>query len=194
MEALATELSRNEDEERFDRLTDQRRRLASIKRELASSDSAATQNAALSPTAAVEASSAYASWESEYGGRITALRDRVEKLLPLASLPSDYAAFGEEARMLLRSEHKRLADRAEQARLDIERLTKTRGELEVSQRQRATIDEEISRLPKTAGSLGAVLSELSSYIDGDVCPVASGSRRITSPQRATMSSCRSISA
>ena len=171
LEALTTELSRIEDEKRFDRLTDQRRRLASIKRELASSDSAVTQDSALSPTAAVEASSAYASWESEYGARITALRNRVEKLLPLASLPSDYAAFGEEARTLLRSEHKRLADRAEQARLDIKRLTKTRGELEVSQRQRATIDEEISRLPKTGGSLGAVLSELSSYIDGDVCPV-----------------------
>ena len=171
LEALATELPRNEDEERFDRLTDQRRRLASIKRELASSDSAATQDSALSPTAGVEASSAYASWESQYGARITALRSRVEKLLPLASLPSDYAAFGEEARTLMRSERKRLTDRVEQARLDIERLTKARGELEVSRRQRFTIDEEISRLPKTAGSLGAVLSELSSYIDGDVCPV-----------------------
>ena len=171
LEALATELPRNEDEERFDRLTDQRRRLASIKRELASSDSAATQDSALSPTAGVEASSAYASWESQYGARITALRSRVEKLLPLASLPSDYAAFGAEARTLMRSERKRLTDRVEQARLDIERLTKARGELEVSRRQRFTIDEEISRLPKTAGSLGAVLSELSSYIDGDVCPV-----------------------
>ena len=171
LEALAAELSGNEDEERFDRLTDQRRRLASIRRELASSDSAATQDSGPSPTAAVEASSAYASWESEHGARITALRSRVEKLLPLASLPSDHAVFGEEARTLLRSERKRHADRAEQARLDIERLTKARGELHVSHRQRATIDEQISRLAKNAGSLGAVLSELSSYIDGDICPV-----------------------
>ena len=123
------------------------------------------------PNVAVEASSAFASWQSEYGERITALRDRVEKLLPLASMPGDYSAFGEEAGTLLRSERKRLADQAEQARLDIERLTKARGELEVSLRQRATIDNEISRLPRTAGSLGAVLSELSAYIDGEICPV-----------------------
>ena len=171
LEALAAELLRNEDEERFDRLMDQRRRLGSIRRELASSDPAATQDSTSSPTATVEASSAYASWESVYDARITALRSRVEKLLPLTSLPSDYAAFGEGARTLLRSERKRLTDRAEQARLDIKRLTNAQGELEVSQRQRATIDEEISRLPKTAGSLGVVLSELSSYIDGDICPV-----------------------
>ena len=41
-----------------------------------------------------------------------------------------------------------LTDQAEQAHQDIERLTKARGELEVSQRQQATIDNEISRLPK----------------------------------------------
>ena len=151
LEALAAELLRNEDEERFDRLMYQRRRLGSIRRELASSDPAATQDSTSSPTATVEASSAYASWESVYDARITALRSRVEELLPLTSLPSDYAAFGEGARTLLRSERKRLTDRAEQARLDIQRLTNAQGELEVSQRQRATIDEEISRLPKTAG-------------------------------------------
>ena len=171
LEELAAELSGNEDEERFDRLADQRRRLASIRRELVASDSTANQEFVRSPNVAVEASSAYASWQSEYGARITALRDRVERLLPLASLPRDYAAFGEEAGKLLRSECKRLADQAAQAHLDIERLSKARVELEVSQRQRATIDNEISRLPKTAGSLGAVLSELSAYIDGDICPV-----------------------
>ncbi len=171
LEALSVEFSRNEDEERFDRLADQRRRLASIRRELAASDSTAKQELAPSPNVAAEASSAFASWQSEYGARFAALRNRVEKLLPLASLPGDYAAFGEEAGTLLRSERKRLADQADQARLDIERLTTARGELEVSQRQRATIDNEISRLPKAAGSLGTVLSELSAYIDGDICPV-----------------------
>ena len=171
LEVLATDLLRNDDEGTFDRLTDQRRRLASIRRELASSASSVMQDGALSPTAAVEASSAYASWESAHGARITALRNQVEMLLPLASLPSDHAAFGEEARTLLRSEGKRLADRAEEARSVLERLSKARGDLELSQRQRGTIDEEISRLSKSAGSLGVVLSELSSYIDGDVCPV-----------------------
>ena len=171
LDALAAGLLQKEDETAFDRLTDQRRRLGSIRRELADAGSGATQDGAPSPTAAVEATSAYTSWESAHGPRIVALRNQIETLLPLASLPSDHAGFGEEARMLLRSERKRLADQAEQARQDLERLASGRGEIEVAQRQRTMIDEEISRIPKSAGSLGVVLSELSSYIDGDVCPV-----------------------
>ena len=160
LEVVAADLLQNKDEAAFDRLTDQRLRLASIRRELAAQDSGATQDGALSPTAAVEASSAYVSWESAHGARIVGLRNQIETLLPLASLPSDHAAFGAEALPLLRNERKRLSDQAEQARIDLERLTKARGESEVAQRQRATIDEEISRIPKGAGSLGVVLSEL----------------------------------
>ena len=171
LEMVAADLLQNGDEAAFDRLTDQRRRLASIRRELANPASSAAQDGALSPTAAAEASSAYASWERAHGAQIAKLRGGVETLLPLVSLPSDHTAFGEEALTLLRSEHKRLADRVEEARLNLERLTKARAEREVAQRQRATIDEEISRIPKSAESLGVVLSELSSYVDGDVCPV-----------------------
>ena len=59
LETLAAELSGNEDEEKFDRLTDQRRRLASIRRELAASDTTAKQKLTPLPNVAVEASSAY---------------------------------------------------------------------------------------------------------------------------------------
>ena len=171
LEVLAAKLSGNEDEERLDRLTDQGRRLASIRREFKSSGSSASQDAAPSPAAVVEARTAYQSWESEYGTRVTALRGRVEKLLPMASLPSNYAEFGEEARTLLRSKNKQYGNRAEQARLDIKRLAKAQGELEVSYKRRATIDEQISGLAKNADGLSALLSELSSYIDGEACPV-----------------------
>ena len=171
LEVVAEDLLKNEDEAAFDRLTDQRRRLASMRRELADPAPGSTQDDALSHTTAVEASSAYASWESAHGARIVVLRNQIETLLPLASLPNDHAGFGVEALPLLRSEHKRLSDQAEQARLGLERLAKARGENEVAQRQRATIDEEISRIPKSVGSLGVVLAELSSYIDGDACPV-----------------------
>ncbi|WP_428102951.1 AAA family ATPase [Candidatus Rariloculus sp.] len=171
LEAVSANLSQNKDEAAFDRLTDQHRHLASIRRELADSGSGATQDGALSPAAAVEASSAYASWESAHGARFFGLRNQIETLLPLASLPSDHAAFGAEALPLLRSEGKRLSDQAEQARVDLERVAIARGEIEIARRQRATIDEEISRIPKSAGNLSVVLSELSSYIDGEVCPV-----------------------
>ena len=171
LELLATDFRENGDEETFARLTDQRRRLASIQRELADLDSRAMQDSALSSTAAVKARSAYASWEEEHGARIAALRSRIETLLPLASLPIDHEAFGEKALTLLRSECKQVTDQAEQARLDLHRLTRAQGELGVAHQQRETIDEEISRSPKSGGRLSVLLSELSSYVDGDVCPV-----------------------
>ena len=92
LEAVAASLFQNKEEAAFDRLTDQRRRLASIRRELADMDSGVTQNSVLSPTTAAEASSAYASWKSVHGARIVGLRKRVETLLPLASLPSDHGS------------------------------------------------------------------------------------------------------
>lgn len=91
--------------------------------------------------------------------------------MPFVSLPSDLVGFGEDALKALDSERKQLVDRANQARLDAERLAKAQAEFEVAQRQRSTIEKEISRIPTAAGSLGAVISQLSSYIDGDVCPV-----------------------
>ena len=171
LELVTEELSQNEDEDAFDRLTDHRRHLASIRRELVARDSGATPDDSLLHTAAEEASSAYSSWEIAHGARIVELRNQIATLLPHASLPSDDAAFGEEALILLRAERKRLSEHAEQARLDLERIGTARGEIEVARRQVATIDEELSRIPESAGSLGAVLSELTSFIDGEVCPV-----------------------
>ena len=171
LEDLAADLSKHEDETAFDLLTDQRRRLASIRRELTDAGSGTTQDGTLSSTVAEAASAAYTSWENAHGVRIDGLRNQIETLLPHASLPSDYAEFCEQALTLLRSEHRRLADQAQRARLDIERFARAQGEVEVAHRQRATIEEEISRVPKCAGNLGVVLSELSSYIDGDDCPV-----------------------
>ena len=171
LQFVIDELSENDDESAFDRLMDQRRHLASIRRELADGESGDTHDDPLLHTTAEEATSAYASWESTHGVRITELRKQIETLLPHASLPSDHAAFGEEALTLLRSERKRLADQAEQARVDHERLGKARGEVEVAQRQLATMGEELARIPESVESLGAVLAELTSFIDGEVCPV-----------------------
>ena len=171
LEFVTEEVSQNEDETAFDRLMDQRRHLASIRREFADWESSATHDDSLLHTAAEQAGFANTSWESVHGLRIVELRSQVEALLPHTPLPSDHAAFGEEALTLLRSERKRLSEHAEQARMDLERLGRGRSEIEVAQRQLATIDEELSRIPESAGSLGAVLSELTSFVDGEVCPV-----------------------
>ena len=168
---IATAFLRKDEETALDKLVDQRRHLGSIRRELAGSELRPTEIESLSQAAAAEATSAFASWENAYGARITGLRNRVTILLPLTSLPGDFAGFGEAAMTLLRSERKLFAGRVDQARSDIERLSKASNELDVAQRQRAKIDEEISRIPSGAGSFGSILSEISSYIDGDICPI-----------------------
>jgi DNA repair protein SbcC/Rad50 len=171
LEEIATAFLRKDEEAVLDRLMDQRRRLGSIQRELAGSDWSLTQVENLSQTAAAEASSAFALWENANGARIARLRNSIAALFPLSPLPGDFVGFGEEALKLLRSEHKIFAGRADQARSDLKRLSKASGELDVAKQQRATIDEEVSRIPSGASSLGAVLSEISSFIDGDICPV-----------------------
>jgi exonuclease SbcC len=168
---IAEAFLRKDEEAVLDRLMDQRRRLGSIRRELTGSDWSLTQVENLSQTAAEEAASAFALWENSHGARIARLRNSVAALFPLASLPGNFVGFGEEAMKLLRSELKLFSGRADQARSDLERLSKASGELDVAQQQRAKIDEEVSRIPSGASSLGAVLSEISSYIDGDICPV-----------------------
>ena len=108
LDEVAAALSEGSDFEAFARLTDQQRRLASIRREIDAARSAAGSNAALTPAGADEASGAFARWEAEYGERVSALRNRVEGLLPDVSLPSDPEQFAEAALT-------RLAYRAEAA-------------------------------------------------------------------------------
>ena len=56
-------------------------------------------------------------------------------------------------------------------RTDIARQAVAKDERDESLRQRDTIDEELSRLSSTAGSLGGALAELTLFISNDVCPV-----------------------
>lgn len=71
----------------------------------------------------------------------------------------------------LLAEQKQLSERARQARADIQRHKVARDERDVAHRQRDTIDEEVDRLPSTAGSLGAILAEISSFVTDETCPV-----------------------
>ena len=89
LDEVAAALSEATSLEAFARLTDHQRRLASIRREIDAAQSATGSNAALTPAGADEASRAFARWETEYGERVSALRNRVEALLPDVSLPSD---------------------------------------------------------------------------------------------------------
>lgn len=171
LDEVAAALSGDGDSEAFAQLTDHRRRLASIRREIAAAQSTIASNATVAPAGADEASGAFARWEAEFGERFSALRSRVEALLPNLSMPSDPDQFAEAALKRLAVEQKQLRDRASQARADIARYAVTRDEREVALRQRATIDGEVAQLSSSAGSLGAALAELTSFVSDEICPV-----------------------
>ncbi|MET4751217.1 AAA family ATPase [Bradyrhizobium sp. RT11b] len=167
----AAALSEGSDSEAFARLTDQQRRLASIRREIDAAQSATVSNPAPTSAGTEDARAAFSRWEAEYGTRVSALRGRVEVLLPNISMPSDPEQFAEAALSRLHTEQKQLSDRTSQARVDIARHSTAQDERDVALRQRDTIDQEVARLSTSAGSLGSALAELTSFITNDVCPV-----------------------
>jgi exonuclease SbcC len=171
LDDVASTLSEASDSDALARLTDQQRRLASIRREIYAAQSAALSAADAAPAASEDARGAFGRWEAEYGTRFSNVRSRAEALLPDISLPSDPERFAEAALTRLRTEQKQLSDRASQARADIARYALVQDERDVALRQRETIDQEVARLPSSAGSLGSALAELTSFITSDVCPV-----------------------
>ncbi len=168
---IAAALSGGADTDAFARLTDQQRRLASIRREIDAAQSATLSGAVAPPRSSDDAREAFTRWEAEYGTRVSTVRGRVEAFLPDISLPGDPEQFAEAALTRLRTEQKQMSDRSTQARADIARHALAQDERDIALRQRETIDQEVARLPSSAGSLGAALAELTSFITYDVCPV-----------------------
>jgi exonuclease SbcC len=168
---VAVMLAETSDSETLGRLEDHKRKLQSIRREINEAQTVTGSDASFPLAGADTASTEYARWESENAARVSALRGRVDGLLIDVSMPSDPAAFAEEALKHLRTEQKQLTDRTSQARSDIARNAVAQDERDVALRQRGTIDEELSRLSSSAGSLGSTLAELTSFISDEICPV-----------------------
>lgn len=155
----------------FEKLTDQQRRLNSLRREIATAQTTTASSDTDSTAVSARASKAYADWQSQYGDRIADFRARAEKLFPDVSLESAPDKAASTALKLLRAEERQLTERVTHVRKDLSRYATAQDEREIALRQRDTIDTEIEQLPSSAGSLGAALSELTSFITNETCPV-----------------------
>lgn len=171
LDDVAAALSDSDDSTKFARLTDQQRRLASIGREIESAQNASGPNATITAAGAEEASKAFLRWESDYGVSISSLRRRVESFLPEVTLPSDPEEFAEAVLSRLHLDHKHLSERVSEARIDIARHALAQDELNVASRQLVTMEKELAQISGSAGSLGSLLAELTSFISGEICPV-----------------------
>ena len=168
LDAVLDALNDSTDTVALEARTDQLRQLGSIGREI--QDARQGGDGQQVPDAASTAAN-FSAWEQAHGAPYAALRARVEALLPEVSLPSDLGSFAGEALARLRGTATELSDRANQARRDGARLAAAELERKQATNQRDAIDAEVAALPTDAGSLASALSELTSFIDTDICPV-----------------------
>lgn len=157
------------DDEGLDDLTDRRRQLGSIRREIVGATG--TSMAAAPSTTAAEATAAQRRWEAANGEAIEGARRRVAELLPDLVLPPEIARFADEAARALASLNARSSATAERARKDATRLAEAEAELDAEKIRLTAVEEEIQQLPSRASGLASALAEISAYIDGETCPV-----------------------
>jgi exonuclease SbcC len=166
LEQIDVGLSSDDDERAFGLITDRRRQLASIRREIA--EAAKEQPAIALANAPPDA---YRNWETTHGERYSALRTRVESLLIDVSLPGDMADFAEVALRHLTLQSEQAMARRAKAATDAARLASAKSEVDVARLRLKAIDEEVVGIPAASGGLASILSELTSFIDGEICPV-----------------------
>jgi exonuclease SbcC len=161
------------EEDELSALADQHRRLEAIQREADRSASSASQEDETNLAEAQRnANAALETWQRQFGPLLARLRERVSGLAPADAFPlSDVDDFRRNALALLRDRRQRAIDRAARSAQDSKRLGEVTAELVVARKNFETIDEEIGRIAENAGSLGAALAELSSFISDDICPV-----------------------
>jgi len=148
--------------------TDQLRQLGSIGREI---DEARRDGDDQQVPDAASTAADFVAWDQAYGPAYGALRSRVEALLLEVSLPSELGSFAGAALARLRGTATELSERADQARRDGARFAAAELERKQAAGQRDAIDGEVASLPTDAGSLASALSELTSFIDTNICPI-----------------------
>lgn len=164
-------LTSKKNSEELARVLDQQRKLAAIIREIEAAQGENQMATGTSSDAANKASLAYKKWEGNFGESINKLRRRIETLLPDTTLTSDPDVLAVEGLSNLIIKQKQTLELVSGARADIKRHTEAQDELEATLNKITIVDEEISRLPNQSGSLGAVLSEITAFIEDDLCPL-----------------------
>jgi exonuclease SbcC len=153
-------------------LVDQRRTLASIQRSAAQDLSTAIMTEAGLADVHRAAAARLADWSTEYEAALVRLGGRVAALLPTLTVPvSDAKAWFDEASGQLAEALRQSSERANRASDDASRKIALKAELEVERKNLATLDSEIALIGEDAGSLAEALSELSAFLDTDICPV-----------------------
>jgi exonuclease SbcC len=166
LDAIEQALSPAQDELRLTVITDRRRELGSIRRDVVRAAGADPSALGHEPS-----SDAYERWAATYMERYSALRSRIEAILPAMSLPGDMASFADEALRHLALHADQATSRAGKAGADAARLAAAENEINVARSRLQAIGSEMGGISTSAGGLAAILSEVTAFVDGETCPV-----------------------
>jgi exonuclease SbcC len=159
------------DERAYAANDDHRRQVQAVLREKGRSEEAGAAEEEALAAAHRDASTALANWSAAFEQPAADLRGRVAQRLPSTSLPSDLAEFRETALGELRTLQKNATDRATRANADAQRAEAIADERAAAQANLTTAEGEIEKISEDAGSLGAALANIASFIASDICPV-----------------------
>ncbi len=166
LDAIEQALSPAQDEMSLATITDRRRELGSIRRDLRAAGAGTSAS-----IAARQAPDAYERWSATYIERYSRLRSRIEAIFTSISLPDDMGAFGEAALRHLTLHADQATSRARKCKADAERLAAANEEIEVARSRLRAISSEMDGISTSAGGLAAILSEVTALIDSEACPV-----------------------
>lgn len=160
------------EEQGLAKLNDQKRQLEAISRQIAQSASSADDDDELALTSAhQDAELQLKIWQDLNSETFAKLRLAIQAQFPSHSGSPSIVEFQSDAVRLVTSERSRIGERAAQTSADRTRQTRALAEVDTARKQLETIDGELSRISSDAGSLGAALAELSTFITEDICPV-----------------------
>ncbi|SEQ95145.1 AAA family ATPase [Thalassovita taeanensis] len=147
------------------------RELSAIRQQIEAASTFSQADYASISSEAAEVTSEYELWKSNHLSTIEDLEIRFLSFLPRTSLSGDFLEFWEESLEHLTTEKERIEKRLSAARSDRTDASVDREIVNVSNKQIEIIDEELSTIPSTSENFASLLSELSGYINDEICPI-----------------------
>lgn len=148
-----------------------RRELSAIHQQIESASGFLGSDFTKATSEAEQSTRNYEEWKSKHTETVENLEARFLALLPQSLLNDDFLESWNQALEHLAAEKQRIEKRLETTRTDRANLLTANENVAVAKRQLEIIDDELSKISSQPESLVSLISELSGYIEDDICPV-----------------------
>lgn len=149
----------------------QQRELSAIRKQIEAASGFSGPDFAAAASEAERSTREYEEWKSNHTEAIKNLEARFLALLPHSLLNDDFLDSWSQALEHLAAEKQRIEKRLKATRTDRANSLAANEIVNVANRQIEIIDDELSKISSQPESLVSLISELSGYIEDDICPV-----------------------